>query len=78
MQAGHVTASNDTGPHDAAGAAPLDTWEAVRGRAPRGGGLRKFFSEQLMYPEWLTDVPSDLGQNWCVFQWLLARYFPCG
>lgn len=35
-------------------------------RSPGGGGaaLRQYYSQQLMQPEWLVDVPPDLGSEW--------------
>lgn len=31
-----------------------------------GAALRSYFAKQLMAPEWLTDIPTDLARNWCV------------
>lgn len=28
---------------------------------------RQHYAAQLMQPEWLVDVPSDLGTDWCVW-----------
>ncbi|KAL4439876.1 hypothetical protein ABPG75_002877 [Micractinium tetrahymenae] len=35
-------------------------------RSPGGSGaaLRQYYSQQLMQPEWLVDVPPDLGSEW--------------
>lgn len=35
-------------------------------RSPGGGGaaLRQYYSQQLMQPEWLVDLPPDLGSEW--------------
>lgn len=34
-------------------------------RASSGGsGLRQHYAAQLMQPEWLVDVPPDLGTEW--------------
>lgn len=36
-------------------------------RASSGGsGLRQYYAAQLMQPEWLVDVPPDLGTEWWV------------
>lgn len=38
-------------------------------RASSGGsGLRQYYAGQLMQPEWLVDVPPDLGTEWWVWQ----------
>jgi hypothetical protein len=29
-----------------------------------GAALRSYFSQQLMVPEWLTDIPGDLPTHW--------------
>jgi len=29
-----------------------------------GADLRQHYAHQLMQPEWLTDLPPDLGTNW--------------
>jgi hypothetical protein len=29
-----------------------------------GAALRSYFAQQLMVPEWLTDIPPDLATNW--------------
>eukprot|EP00877_Chromochloris_zofingiensis_P001552 jgi/Chrzof1/11398/Cz05g35080.t1 len=29
-----------------------------------GAALRQYFQGQLMQPEWMTDVPPDLGEQW--------------
>ena len=28
--------------------------------------MRENFSRQLMQHEWMTDIPEDLGQDWCI------------
>jgi len=28
--------------------------------------MRNYFAEQLMQHEWMTDIPEDLAQNWCI------------
>ena len=35
-------------------------------RRPPGAGkaLRQYYAEQLMLPEWLNEVPPDLGVEW--------------
>lgn len=47
--------------------------EASQDRVTHSSSLRKFFSEQLMHPEWLTDVPADLGHAWCAL-WYYASH----
>lgn len=40
-----------------------------RKRAARSAAAharREFFARQLMYPEWMTDLPGDLGSGWLV------------
>lgn len=41
---------------------------AGSGRSPGGrqggSGLRQYYASQLMLPEWLVDVPPDLGTEW--------------
>lgn len=39
---------------------------AVSLRSPGGSGaaLRQYYSQQLMQPEWLVDVPPNLGSEW--------------
>lgn len=35
------------------------------GRSSRGqAGSREYYAAQLMQPEWLVDVPPDLGSEW--------------
>jgi hypothetical protein len=29
-----------------------------------GAALRSYFAQQLMVPDWLTDIPPDLPTNW--------------
>lgn len=29
-----------------------------------GAALRNYFAQQLMSPEWMTDIPPDLAANW--------------
>jgi hypothetical protein len=38
------------------------------------------FARQLQHPEWLTDVPEDLQQNWwvlCWCMWVCACVYTC-
>ncbi|KAG2451618.1 hypothetical protein HYH02_003399 [Chlamydomonas schloesseri] len=39
------------------------------GKPVRNGGVRAYgqqYGNELMQPEWMTDVPADLGSNWLV------------
>jgi hypothetical protein len=42
----------------------------LSGRGPwapeglQGQQLRKYFADQLMQPEWMSDIPPDLGTSW--------------
>lgn len=45
--------------------------DGVEGSGGRGGGgggggqnVKHFFASQFMQPEWMTDVPPDLGRSW--------------
>lgn len=32
--------------------------------ATNAQNLRQYYAQQLMQPEWLTDVPDDLSSDW--------------
>lgn len=34
------------------------------GSSSSGLGQRQYYAKQLMQPEWLVDVPPDLGTDW--------------
>ncbi len=38
--------------------------------------MRDHFAEQLMQHEWMTDIPEDLGHNWCTapFPWMSCTW----
>lgn len=36
------------------------------GRPGHGHQTRLYYASQLMHPDWLTDIPADLGPNWLV------------
>lgn len=38
----------------------------IQKQAHTADNMRLFYTRQLMQPEWLTDVPDDLAQSWCV------------
>ncbi|XP_057439258.1 uncharacterized protein LOC130731086 [Lotus japonicus] len=42
----------------------LDVLEASK---LKGSEARKWFSKQLMHPEWMIDIPDSLSPNWFVF-----------
>ena len=47
-------------------------------RAQEGAAARAFYAQQLMQPEWLTDIPAALASSWCsqllpALQKLVAR-----
>lgn len=41
---------------------------SVQGEGEGGEHPRAMFARQLQHPEWLTDVPQDLAQNWWVVE----------
>ena len=51
-----------------AGAGQMPAASRPKGRAPphRINGMhpREFYAKQLMQPEWMTDIPADLGSSW--------------
>ncbi|KAG1677386.1 hypothetical protein FOA52_010766 [Chlamydomonas sp. UWO 241] len=49
-------------------ASPSQQQRARRGgpRTEGGDHPKTYFASQFMQPEWMTDVPSDLGANWFV------------
>ena len=49
--------------HGGGAAAPSD-WAPADAAGLAGAELRRHYARQLMQPEWLTDVPPDLGSAW--------------
>lgn len=40
------------------------TQQARRTRSKESASTRAFHAQQLMQPEWLTDIPSGLASSW--------------
>ncbi|CAK9229180.1 unnamed protein product [Sphagnum troendelagicum] len=38
----------------------------LEGTKLKGGKAREFYSQQLMLPEWMVDIPINLKKDWCI------------
>jgi snurportin-1 len=38
----------------------------LEGTKLKGGKAREFYSQQLMLPEWMVDIPINLKKDWYI------------
>ncbi|KAL9314009.1 hypothetical protein ACSQ67_019461 [Phaseolus vulgaris] len=53
-----------TEPASASGSNSLENLDVLGASKLKAAEARKWFAKQLMLPEWMIDVPSNLGQDW--------------
>lgn len=66
----------DEGQPSTSGREMLVELEEAEAEENDGQARRTYYAQQLMQPEWMTDVPPDLGTGWCVetlHPWCIVR-----